>query len=480
MTSHPRRTKIVATIGPASKSPEVISELINSGMDVARLNFSHGSYEDHTRNIETLRKLSAELDTPVTILQDLQGPKVRVGSLPNGEITLTPGVVVTMVPQEEFDGAADTIPLDYPFAAEEAKSGMQVLLADGLFELKIVEVIGRALRCEVVEGGVLKSRKGVNFPNLELRLPALTEKDKQDVAFAVKHNVDWISLSFVRSAADVRTLKDLLKELGADIPVVAKIEKPQAIERLDEILDEVNGIMVARGDLGVEMKPEKVPMLQKHIVENCNRRGIPVITATQMLESMVNDPRPTRAEASDVANAIIDGTDAVMLSAETAAGAHPVRAVKMMARIAREVESDIQFKSYPAREETVSRAVSAAVNGISTVIQPRCIAVLTTTGHTAHVVAAERPKALVVAITTDAQVYHSLNLFWGIRPLLAHQTPGSFDELVEQAESTLHAHHLCEPGDKILVIGGVPVAQPRGANFVKIHTVTDAVVSRQS
>jgi pyruvate kinase len=471
MTSNHRRTKIVATIGPTSRSPEVICDLIHAGMDVARLNFSHETHEVHARTIENLRKLSAELDTPVTILQDLQGPKVRVSSLPGGEITLTPGAVVAMVPQEEFAGEPDTIPLDYAFAAEEAKPGMQVLLADGLYELKIVEVTGRALRCEVIEGGVLKSRKGVNFPNLELRLPALTEKDKQDVAFAVEHNVDWISLSFVRSAADVRALKELLKEMGADKPVLAKIEKPQAIERLDEILDEVDGIMVARGDLGVEMKPEKVPMLQKHIVENCNRRGIPVITATQMLESMVNDPRPTRAEASDVANAIIDGTDAVMLSAETAAGAYPVRAVKMMARIAREVESDIQFKSYPASEQTISRAVSAAVNGISTVIPPRCIAVLTTSGHTAHVVAAERPKALVVAITTDPQVYHSLNLFWGIRPLLAHHTPSSFDELVEQAESTLRAHNLCEPGDNILVIGGVPAAQPRGSNFVKIHSV---------
>jgi pyruvate kinase len=470
VTKH-RRTKIVATIGPASKAPEVISELINAGMDVVRLNFSHGSYADHAANIENLRKLSAELDTPVTILQDLQGPKVHVGALPGGAITLTSGALMTMVPQENFNGEQDTIPLDYPFAAEEAQPGMQVLLADGLYELKITEVSGRALRCEVIEGGILKSRKGVNFPNLELRLPALTEKDKEDVAFAVKHKVDWISLSFVRSAADVRALKELLKEYSADIPIIAKIEKPHAMERLHEILDEVNGIMVARGDLGVEMMPEKVPMLQKHIIESCNRRGIPVITATQILESMVNDPRPTRAEASDVANAIIDGPDAVMLSAETAAGAHPVRAVQMMARIARDVEAHIQFKSYPASEQTVSRAVSAGVNGISSVIEPRCIAVLTTTGHTAHVVAAERPKALVVAITTNPHVYHALNLFWGIRSLLGHHPPHSFDELVEQAESTPRVHKLCDTGDNIPVIGGVPVAQPRGANFVKIHSV---------
>lgn len=471
MSTTPRRTKIVATIGPASRSPEVIRELIVAGMDVARLNFSHATHEEHACAIANVRAISTELNTPVTILQDLQGPKVRVGPLPGGRLTLTPGAVVTMVPQENFRGESETIPIDYPHVAAEAKAGMQVLLADGLYELKITDVSDIALRCEVIEGGVLESRKGVNFPDLDLRFPSLTEKDIQDVLFGIEHKVDWVSLSFVRNAADVRELKRLLEKNGASTPVVAKIEKPQAVERLDEILDEVAGIMVARGDLGVEMKPEKVPMIQKHIIESCNRRGIPVITATQMLESMVKDPRPTRAEASDVANAIIDGTDAVMLSAETAAGAFPVRAVKMMARIALEVENRIQFKSYPAKMQTVARAVSAGVNGIATVIEPACIAVLTTTGHTAHVVAAERPKALVAAITTDAQVYHSLNLFWGIRPLLAHQTPKSFDELVAEAESSLCEHGLCAPGDNIFVIGGVPAAQPRGANFIKIHTI---------
>ncbi len=472
MNTPTRRTKIVATIGPASRSPEVIRELIAAGMDVARLNFSHESHEQHGKTIATLRAISAEMNMPVTILQDLQGPKVRVGTLPEAGFTLVPGAAVSMVPQEDYHGEPNTVPLDYPHAAEEAKPGMQVLLADGLFELRITGIRGRALECEVIEGGVLKSRKGVNFPELDLRLPALTDKDLEDVAFGVKQGVDWVSLSFVRNAKDVILLKEVLQKHGAsNMPVLAKIEKPQAIERLDSILDEVAGIMVARGDLGVEMRPEKVPMLQKHIIENCNRRGIPVVTATQMLESMVNDPRPTRAEASDVANAIIDGTDAVMLSAESAMGAHPVRAVKMMASIARDVEASIHFKSYPANEQTVSRAVSAGVNGIATVIEPHCIVVLTTTGHTAHVVAAERPKALVVAVTTNPQVYHSLNLFWGIRPLLIQGTAGSFEELIEQAEQAVVGHELCSAGDKILVIGGVPAAMPRGSNFIKIHTI---------
>jgi pyruvate kinase len=283
--------------------------------------------------------------------------------------------------------------------------------------------------------------------------------------------VDWVSLSFVRSAADVRSLKELLAKHGAPKPVLAKIEKPQAIDRLDEILDEAFGIMVARGDLGVEMKPEKVPMLQKQIIESCNRRGLPVVTATQMLESMVHEHRPTRAEASDVANAIIDGTDAVMLSAETAVGAYPVRAVEMMVQIALEVEPVSQFKRYPATKKTTSHAISAAVNEIASVIEPRCIAVFTTTGHTAHVVAAERPRAPVVALVTELQVYHSLNLFWGIKPLLIQSSATTFDELVLDAQNTLTRRGLCSTGDHILVLGGVPVAEPRGTNFIKIHTI---------
>lgn len=466
-----RRTKIVATLGPASNAPATIKQLVQAGMDVARLNFSHGKPEEHERNIANLRAVSAELDTPVTILQDLQGPKVRVGELPGGEITLVRDAVVSMVPEADFSGQSDTIPLDYAFAAEEAREGMRVLLADGLFELEIIGVEGRALRCRVIEGGILKNRKGVNFPNLNLRLPSLTEKDIQDLEFGIAHDVDWISLSFVRSGADVRTLKDLLAKMGVRKPVMAKIEKPQAVENLEGILAEVDGIMVARGDLGVEMSPERVPMLQKHIIERCNRKGVPVITATQMLESMTHEPRPTRAEASDVANAIIDGTDAVMLSAETAVGEFPIRAVEMMARIARDVEGGIEFKNYRAPDRADAQALTEAARVIAQDISPRGIVVLTTSGHTARCIAAERPKAPVVAITTNIRVYHELNLIWGIKPLLVHDTPRTFEELVQQAEDTLRARQLVSAGHKLLVMGGVPAGQPRGANFLKIHTV---------
>ena len=467
-----RRTKIVVTLGPASNSPEVIRSLVMAGMDVARLNFSHGSHEDHARQIATLRAISEELDTPVTILQDLQGPKIRVGQLPAGEVTLAFGAIITLVPEEDFTGSDDVIPLDYEHVAENAQAGMRVLLDDGLIGLEIVEVTGRALRCRVVEGGVLKSRKGVNFPNLILPLPSLTEKDIRDVEFGLAHDVDWISLSFVRTGADVRSLKELLASKGAAKPVIAKIEKPEAIENLDEILREVSGIMVARGDLGVEVSPEKVPMLQKQIIEKCNRMGLPVITATQMLESMIHDPRPTRAEASDVANAIIDGTDAVMLSGESAIGAFPVRAVEMMARIASEVEAGIAFKTYPAYDPTDAHALSEAATAIANVVALHAIVVLTTTGYTARFVAAERSKVPLLAITTDVAAYHVLNLFWGVKPLLVEGIPGTFEELVAQAEATLRARQLANPGDKILVIGGVPAGEPRGSNFMKIHAVS--------
>ena len=466
-----RRTKIVATLGPASSSADVIRRLIIAGMDVARLNFSHGTPEEHAQNIATLRAISEQLDTPVTILQDLSGPKIRVGHLPGGEQALAAGSVISLVPEADFAGREDAVPLDYPDLADSAKPGMHVLLDDGMLELEVIEVAGRELRCRVVEGGVLKSRKGVNFPQLSLPLPSLTEKDRRDLEFGLTQNVDWISLSFVRSAADIRTLKELLAEKGAHMPVIAKIEKPQAIENLDEILREADGVMVARGDLGVEVSAEKVPMLQKQIIEKCNRLGLPVITATQMLESMIHEPRPTRAEASDVANAIIDGTDAVMLSGESAIGAYPVRAVEMMVRIASEVEARIEFKAYASSDPTDVHALSEAATGIGKVVSLRAIVVLTTTGDTARLVAAERSKVPLIALTIDPRAYHSLNLFWGIKPLLVEGIPASFEGLVAQAEAALRARNAVTSGDKILVIGGLPAGRPRGSNFLKIHSI---------
>lgn len=466
-----RRTKIIATIGPASSSPEMIRQLILAGMDVARLNFSHGSYQDHAKVIGSLRKISAELDKPVTILQDLQGPKIRVGNLASGQMELNRGALMRLVPESLYSGSPEEIPIDYPHTAEEAQPGMQVLLDDGLLEMKVIRTEGDSVICEVKEGGTLKQRKGVNFPNLNLKLPSLTDKDKRDLEFGIGHDVDWISLSFVRTADDVRELKALIEQRGVIKPVIAKIEKPQAIDHLAEIIEESQGIMVARGDLGVEMSPERVPILQKSIIELCNRVGKPVITATQMLESMIVEARPTRAEASDVANAIIDGTDCIMLSGETAAGKFPVKAVEMMSKIASEVESCIEFKTYPAEGNLTIQALSEATNIIEKITRPHCVVVLTASGRSARFVAAERPKTPIYAMTTSLQVYHGLNLLWGITPILISEISSSFDALVQLASRTLLERNLAVAGDKIIVVGGVPAGIPGGTNFIKIHLI---------
>jgi pyruvate kinase len=404
------RTKIVATIGPASDSPEKIKAMMLAGMSVARLNFSHGSYDDHAQRIQRLRSISEELELPLTLLQDLQGPKIRVGDLPGEGIELLPDAALTLVPRSEFSGQPNTVAIDYPYVAEEAEPGTQVLLDDGLLELEVKEIQGNAVICRVVTGGILKSHKGVNFPTLNLRLPSMTEKDKQDLEFGVEQGVDIISLSFVRRAEDVQELKALLREKGVDIPVLAKLEKPQAIANLEAIVNECDAIMVARGDLGVEMSPEKVPLIQKRIIRLCNQKGIPVITATQMLDSMIRNPRPTRAEVSDVANAIMDGTDAVMLSGESAVGDYPVESVQMLARIATDVEPEAEYINYPPPEISDPHAISEALNAIDQVIDLRCIVTFTETGHSAKLAAAERPSFPVVAVTENYQVYHRLNL----------------------------------------------------------------------
>ena len=471
MTDTIRRTKIIATIGPASNTPGMIRQLITAGMNVARLNFSHGSYGDHAMVIKYLRDLSDEMDTPVTLLQDLQGPKIRVGKLTGDQRMLIKGEVLQIIPMEDYTGQPDAIPIDYPHAAEEAVSGMSILLDDGLLALTITGIKDKALICTVDDGGVLKNRKGVNFPNLKLKLPSLTEKDKQDLKFGLEQGVDWVSLSFVRSAADIIELRDFITAAGYHKPLIAKIEKPQAIEHLDEIIEATDGVMVARGDLGVEMSPEKVPLMQKHIIEQCNRMSKPVITATQMLESMIHEPRPTRAEANDVANAIIDGTDCIMLSGESAVGEYPVKAVEMMNKIAMEVESKIEFRTYPSMEHSEIGAICEAVNRIEKVIEVCAIAVLTSSGRSAKFIASGRPKAPIYALTNEPQVYHGLNLLWGIHPILIRKKCKTFDEMIVLAEKNIRDHQPVKTGEKIIVIAGIPPNIPGGTNCLKIHTL---------
>ncbi|MBP0020534.1 MAG: pyruvate kinase [Cyanobacteria bacterium SBLK] len=472
MSLRPHRTKIVATIGPASNSPETIREMIKAGMSVARLNFSHGSYEDHARTVKLLREASQELDIPIALLQDLQGPKVRVGQLPEGAITLRKSALFTFVAEDRYSNEPDLIPIDYPHLAEEAEPGIRILLDDGRLELKVTKVAENGVNCEVIREGILKSRKGVNVPDLNLRLPSMTEKDKQDLEFGLSQGVDMVALSFVREINDIYVIKEFLKERNAsDVPVLAKIEKPQAIAHLDEIIKSCDGIMVARGDLGVEMNPQKVPMLQKKIIRACNQHGIPAITATQMLESMIENPRPTRAEASDVANAIIDGTDAVMLSGESAVGKYPVLAVEMLASIATEIEPSIEFVNLPPEMSSETHALTEALNTIDKILDLRWIAAFTTTGYTVNLAAAERPHAPIVAFTNNLSLYHRMALIWGVTPMFMEGPVDSLDVLTYRMETTLRDRKLATPGDKILMLGGSPIQQHKGTNFLKIHTI---------
>lgn len=472
MNALTHRTKIVATIGPASRSPEILKQMVKAGMSVARLNFSHGSYEDHAQMVSLLRSVSQELDTPITLLQDLQGPKIRVGQLPDGQINLESGEYLTLVPMDDYHQQLHTVSLDYPYLAEEATPGTQILLDDGLLELTVVEIIGKSVKCQVVEGGILKSRKGVNLPSLNLKLPSMTEKDMRDLEFGLSQGIDWVSLSFIRKAEDIRILKQFLKERGAeDVPVMAKIEKPQAIDNLEEIIKECTGVMVARGDLGVEMSPERVPMLQKRIIRLCNLKSKPVITATQMLDSMIRNPRPTRAEASDVANAIIDGTDAVMLSGESAVGDFPVKAVEMLAKIASDVEKDVKFANNPPYESNETHALSEALNDIDQLLNLRCIVTFTCSGYTSILASKERPSVPVIAITPNEQVYHRLNLVWGVIPILIDHEVETFEALVQQAENVVLERNLAKSGEKVLIMAGIPTKKAKGTNFLKIHDV---------
>jgi pyruvate kinase len=465
------RTKIVATLGPASSSPEVVRELVRAGMSVARLNFSHGTHADHEQIVKLLRCVSQELEMPVTILQDLQGPKIRIGQLPQGATTLVAGRMVTLIPEAQYDGRDDCLPVDYPHLGAEAKPGHQVLLDDGLLEMRVEEAAEGAVRCRVVEGGTLKSRKGVALPNTSLRLPSLTEKDLRDVELGIALGVDWIGLSFVRRGADVRALKELLAAKQATIPVLAKIEKPEAVDHLDEILDEVDGLMVARGDLGVELSPERVPMIQKWLIRAAGQRGIPVITATQMLESMIHEPRPTRAEASDVANAILDGTDAVMLSGESAVGKYPVKSVEMLARIAREIEPHVPERDYAPTSREQTRVLAQAIRAIDRAMPLKCIAAFTTSGYTARLVSAERPQAPLVAVTPRRNVYSSLNLLWGTRPLLAERHAATADDLIALTDTVLLQQQIARPADKVLIVAGLPTGRAGGTNALKLHTI---------
>jgi len=478
-----RRTKIVCTLGPASSGEERIEQLMRAGMNVARLNFSHGTQEEHAGVIQRIRAISSRLGCSIAILQDLQGPKIRTGQLQGGQpVKLIDGAEVTITTRP-VTGDAQTIATTYEPLPRDVKAGDRILLDDGLLELHVIDFAETEVRCTVVHGGLLKEHKGINLPGVAISAPALTEKDRDDLRFGVKHGVDYVALSFVRKPEDVLEAKDLIRQFQAEqeagkrmqmqmpIPLIAKLEKSEAVARLDEILAVVDGVMVARGDLGVEMAPEKVPLIQKRIISKCNEQGLPVITATQMLESMIINPRPTRAEASDVANAILDGTDAIMLSGETAVGAYPIEAVQMMVRIALETEGSGRTAIQPqCKRLSQSHAVSHAARALSEEASVQSIVVFTRSGASAHLISKDRPRTPILAYTPSERVYHQLALWWGIWPHHLEMR-GTTEELIAVVEQRLLDDKLVQRGEHVVIMGGLPVASQARTNFVKLHRV---------
>ena len=475
-TSTVRRAKIICTVGPACNSEPILRDLMRLGMDVARLNFSHGTHEEHARNIERLRRVAEDENRTICILQDLQGPKIRTGRLKGGvAVTLKTGSHVTITPRD-IAGTPSVISTTFQGLAREVGSGARILLTDGLIELRVIRTRGEDVECEVINGGQLGQHQGINLPGVALSIPALTDKDRADLEFGIKHGVDMLAISFVRSAADVREVKQIIAGHGSDLPVIAKLEKPQALERLEEIFEAADGVMVARGDLGVEMPPEKVPVIQKHVIRRSADWRKPVITATQMLESMVENPRPTRAEASDVANAIFDGSDAVMLSAETANGLYPREAVSMMARIVVEAEGNTgDFAPSRRRREkhsiTVAEAICESISHAAEDLHMGAIAVFTETGNTARMISKYRPKTAIYAFSQVVPVCNRMNLFWGVTPVRT-EPARSAEEMVTTAERELLRQGRINVGDVLGVVAGTQMASG-STNLMRLHVVED-------
>jgi pyruvate kinase len=464
-----KRTKIIATIGPASSSSVAIAKLIRAGMDAARLNFSHGVRRDHAHHIKLLRAEAAHVGKHIAIIQDLQGPKLRVGEIKNDAVLLRRGDPIVITTKKVL-GTRELVSVTYPRLAKDLKTGNRVLLDDGRLELKVTGKKSGRIVCKVIRGGWLRSHKGVNLPGARLSLPSLSRKDKEDLRFGVKQGVDYIALSFVRTARDILHTRRVLQSLGADIPIIAKIEKPEAIQNLDEIILAADGIMIARGDLGVEVSPEQVPLLQKKIILDCNMAEKPVITATQMLESMIESPQPTRAEASDVANAILDGTDCVMLSGETAVGKYPIQAVEVMARIAVQAETSLTPRQSSSRSSGADESVAHAACRASEEQHAKAIVTFTQSGSTALLVSKHRPSMRIIAPTPHEQVARKTSLYWGVTPVIL-MTKKSTDGMIAGVERIMLKKKLAKKHDLIVITAGVPIGKAGSTNMMKIHRI---------
>lgn len=480
-----RYAKIVATIGPSCEDIATLRKLILAGVDVARLNFSHGTHEEHALRIANIRQLSRELQKPVTILQDLQGPKLRVGELaPEGLLVKTDQEVV-LTPVDENGKPSSTqeesilIPLHVPNLARSVKPGNHILLDDGQLEFEVVRVEGDSVHARVVLGGLLKSHKGVNLPGANLGIPGFTEKDRADLEFGLSQDIDALAISFVRSAADIETVRAAIKSLAparADTPIIAKMELPEAIENMHEIIHSADGVMVARGDLGVEMSPQSVPIIQKKIIDMANRHAKVVITATQMLDSMIHNPRPTRAEASDVANAVLDGTDAVMLSGETASGSYPVESVAMMNAIICEAEKSFSDWGHPSgfpeelSQQDDASSMTSAARALAHEANVAAITALTESGRTALLISKSRPRVPIYALTPVVRSYNRMGLYWGVMAFLVPFTP-TVDSMLARVEEVMVSSTNLQPGQKVVVITGYPLGTKKLPNLALLHTL---------
>ena len=471
-----RKTKIVCTIGPATRSKKKIRELVKAGMNMARINLSHGKKDEHARDINTIRQVSKGLDTPVPILLDLQGPKIRVGDLENGSVFLRKGKEFTITTRNIGKGRDEIVSTVYKDLHKDVKKDDSILLDDGIMKLKVLRVKGKDVVCKVIDGGILKPHKGINLPGVNVSASSMTKKDLEDLNFGIKEGVDYIGVSFVRRAKDIKDVKRVMSRMNKYIPIIAKLEKPEVLNEIDEVLDEVDSVMVARGDLGVEMSLQMVPVAQKNIIKKANKVRVPVIVATQMLESMTNSPRPTRAEVSDVANAILDGTDAVMLSGETAVGKYPVQTVKMMASIAEETEKNMSVtKAFRMRRDdrgvlTHPDAVCSAAFVAAHDIKAKAIVAFTQSGYTALLMSKYRPGMPIIAYTPQEETRRRINLYWGIMPKIMRPIK-STDELIMEVEKSLIADKLAKKGDTLLLLLGWPLYVQGTTNLMKIHEI---------
>ena len=478
MTTNNRRTKIVCTLGPSSNSQKQIEKLFLAGMNVVRINFSHGSHEEHRQVIRNVKKVSEKHHYGIPILMDLQGPKIRIGTMKGGGQILKKGEEVQLT-SENVEGTSQLIPIDYQSLSQDAEPGNRILIDDGLLELQITEVNRSNVTAQVIVGGKIQSRKGVNLPGVRISMSSLTEKDIQDLEFGLAEGVDYVAMSFVRSGRDIQDVISRVRSADSNAGIIAKIEKPEAVDVLDEIIEESDGIMVARGDLGIEIDSERVPTIQKKIIDWTRKAGKPVITATQMLDSMIQNPRPTRAESSDVANAVLDGTDAVMLSGETAVGKYPLEAVEAMDRICRSIEGsseeiyyNLKYRKPDWKEKQVIESLAHSCVTLADNVDAKAILTITHSGNTAKRISKFRPEVPIIAFTESEDVRHQLNLVWGVSSIKIDQIFDT-DKSVKMMEDYVSEHGLVKPGDRVIIATGMPIAKRGRTNMIKVSTIEE-------